>query len=225
VKAAERIFEENKSFLEEALIETGEKNEDDDDHSSDDTEWRMEKLPEFHPDYFPQDLFIKDGKGIDAPIEEPMLHMLPRLARPAIPDIRFIQENDVKAIEDIEREKEERFLSHQERQAKRESERYAKLGAAGTEPEMMANTKGHIEGPPTSETIPGGKLLPPIPYHITLSDITQLPSARFAVAVRDATGVLRTPTTHEFVRVRRREKNDKSKFIYMQYRPPSHVLI
>ena len=160
-----------------------------------------------------------DKEGADMHNVEAMLHTLPRLSRPRVADTRFVSENDLQAVLDEEREVEERFLSYQQRQAKREAEEYARKGAIGTPTHpRFARKVDPLSSYQHPKIVEEGGLTPPVNYHVVLTDITERGRDRFSLAVRDVTGYLREPTPVEFMQVRRREKSEKARFVHVEYR-------
>ena len=161
---------------------------------------------------------IFDREGRRTHHTEAMLHFLPRLARPRVADVRFVSENDLQAVLDEERDIEERFLNHQQRQARREAEEYKRTGSIGTPTHPRYTRKvdpqDTLQHP---EVIEAGQLLPPVNHHVVLTDITERSRDRFSLAVRDVTGYLRQPTPVEFMAVRRREKSEKGRFVHVQF--------
>ena len=149
-----------------------------------------------------------------------MLHYPPPpRPRPRVPDVRFVSENDLQAVLEEERDVEERFLSYQQRIARREAEEYERTGAIGTPTHpkyaRKADPNDNYQHP---KIIEEGRLQPPINYHLVLTDVTERSRDRFSLAVRDVTGYLRQPTPVEFMAVRRREKNAKARFVNVEYK-------
>ena len=157
-------------------------------------------------------------------IPELMLHYLPRLPHPRVPDVRFVNENDMAAVLEEEREVEERFLSQQAKLAKRESEHFARQGPIGaTTAPRYARKADPTDNYQQPEVLKEGKLLPPIPHHLVMLDISERRQDRYSMAVRDVTGYLRQPTPIEFVNARKRERSEKARFVYTQYRQENNT--
>ena len=169
---------------------------------------------------------ILEEEGEDEHITEDMLHMLPRMEHPRVPDVRFVNENDMAAVLQEEREIEERFLTKQARLAKRESEHFARHGPIGaaTAPKYTrkADNNDNYQQP---AVLRDGRLLPPIPHHLVMVDISERRQDRYSMAVRDVTGWLRQPTPIEFVNARRRERSEKARFVYTEYRQEKNTPI
>ena len=162
---------------------------------------------------------LYENEGVNEVHTEAMLHYLPRLPHPRVPDVRFVNENELAAVLEEEREVEERFLSQQAKLAKRESEHFARQGPMGstTAPRYTRKTDPN-DSYQQPAVLKDGKLLPPIPHHLVMVDISERRQDRYSMAVRDVTGWLRQPTPIEFVNARRRERSDKARFVYVEYR-------
>ena len=162
---------------------------------------------------------LNDIDDLNEVIPETMLHYLPRLPRPRVPDVRFVNENELAAVLEEERDVEERFLTQQAKLAKRESEHFARQGPIGAATAPKYSRKTDPDDNYQQPTVwKDGKLLPPIPHHLVLVDISERRQDRYSMAVRDVTGWLREPTPIEFVNARRRERSEKARFVYVQYR-------
>ena len=159
-------------------------------------------------------------------LPERMLHYLPRLPHPRVPDVRFVNENDLAAVLEEEREVEERFMSQQAKLAKRESEHFARQGPIGaTSAPKYSRKADPDDNYQQPAVLKGGKLLPPIPHHLVMVDISERRQDRYSMAVRDVTGWLRLPTPIEFVNTRRRERSAKARFVNVQYRQENNTPI
>ena len=162
---------------------------------------------------------LADREDTNEVIPEAMLHYLPRLPHPRVPDVRFVNENDMASVLEEERDVEERFLSQQARLAKREAEHFAKQGPIGaTTAPRYARKADPADNYQQPAVLRDGKLLPPIPHHLVMLDISERRQDRYSMAVRDVTGWLREPTPIEFVNTRKRERSEKARFVYAQYR-------
>jgi len=169
---------------------------------------------------------LNDRDDTHEVLPEAMLHYLPRLPHPRVPDVRFVNENDMAAVLEEEREVEERFLSQQAKLAKRESEHFARQGAIGATTAPKYTRKADVtDNYQQPAVLKEGKLLPPIPHHLVMVDISERRQDRYSMAVRDVTGWLRQPTPIEFVNARRRERSEKARFVYVQYRQENNTPI
>lgn len=106
-----------------------------------------------------------------------------------------------------ERAVEGRYFSRSQRLDRAEEEYYARWGAIGVDP------------PPLPEPqLLDDRLMPPTRHNLMMIDISELPAARFGIAVRDRRGWLREPDENEYQYVRKQEKG-KFPFTYIAYYP------
>ena len=162
---------------------------------------------------------LDQQEGISNEHPEEMLHMPPELQRPVVPDVRFVNENEVAAVLQEERDLEERFLSRQQRLARRESEYAKREGGIGTPNHPTFSRKADpSDAYQHPSVLPEGGLLPPLNYHLVCTDITEKARDRYSMVVRDVTGLLRQPTPVEFFTTRRKEKSDKGRFVYTEFK-------
>jgi hypothetical protein len=60
------------------------------------------------------------------------------------------------------------------------------------------------------------RLMPPTRHNVLLVDISELPAARYTMAIRHRDGTLREPNEETYQFVRKREKGDHH-FTYVKY--------
>ena len=124
----------------------------------------------------------------------------------SLSDYRWVREDDLHRVLDEEKSIEDRFLSRGQRLDKAEKEYYAKWGAIGTEPPAE----------PSVQPLLDQRLMAPTHHNICMIDISELPSARYGIAIRHRDGTLREPDEKTYQFVRKREKGDNH-FVYVKY--------
>lgn len=134
------------------------------------------------------------------------IHDPPNLPRADLPDWRFVKEEDMSKVIAEDQAVQERFLSKSQLADKRESEYFARAGAIGVPSQKAA-------APPA---ILDERLVAPARHGMVFVDLSEAKADRFAIAVRDRSGILREPTPQEFYFVKAREKGTH-RFQYIQY--------
>jgi len=134
-----------------------------------------------------------------------MIHDPPELPSAPLPDYRFVREDDIHRVLAEQQQVDDRFMSRSARLDKQEALYHAKYGAIGAEPSA-----------PHKPKLLDDRLMPPQRCNIMMVDISELPAARYAIAVRDKRGVLREPTHEEYNYVRKQEKG-RHQFTYIKY--------
>lgn len=134
------------------------------------------------------------------------IHDPPNLPRADLPDWRFVKEEDMSKVIAEDQAVQERFLSKSQLADKRESEYFARAGAIGVPSQKAA-------APPA---ILDERVVAPARHGMVFVDLSEAKADRFAIAVRDRSGILREPTPQEFYFVKAREKGTH-RFQYIQY--------
>jgi hypothetical protein len=146
--------------------------------------------------------------------EEHFIHEMPVLNRPLSADIRWVNENNYAAVKAEQDAVEQKFLNHQAKKARQEAEYHQENGPIGSRAKPLQDVE-----------ILDPRVLPPQRYHLALVDLTEAHTNRFAIAIRDVTGKLRSPTPWEFQAIRKREKDPKARFTLVKYQTQPHIPI
>lgn len=121
-------------------------------------------------------------------------------------DYRWVREDDLHRVKTEEQSIEDRFLSRGDRLDKAEQEYYAKWGAIGTEPPAE----------PEVQPLLDSRLMAPTRHNLVMVDTSEIPAARYAIAVRHRDGTLREPNEALYQYIRKREKGNHH-FVYVKY--------
>jgi hypothetical protein len=112
--------------------------------------------------------------------------------------------------EQFEKVRNERMISYNQKLLKQEQEKYAREGPIGS---PVA-----ADPPPT---LLNNSIRRTATSHVILIDTSDVHNAGYQIAIRDRAGHLRTPTADEFWTIRKRERDRRAPFYYLQYQPPS----
>lgn len=150
----------------------------------------------------------------------------------AVTEYQMVDENWFSDIQHEERRIHQRFQSRQKREEQAEKDQFAKYGPLGMHalylPELhplkanaQPNKVGEVRFDLADEEIAqlDTRLFIPSKAHTTLTDISEAKHSRFAFAIKDATGVTRSPNVYEYTRLRRREAEPKRPFSHIEYKP------